>query len=235
MPELSAVVLCYRAGRNSLKAVEPLYEQLRSAGLTFELVLVGNYWPGTDDETPAIVEGFCRQHEHARCVTRPKEGGMGWDLRAGLEAARGDYLIVIDGDTQNPVDDVLRMYREMKAAGFDVMKGRRTNRLDGTYRRVISLGYNVLFRIAFWTSGIWDINGKPKGLRRSAYDQMQLQSNDWFIDAEIVLAARRLRLSIGEIPVVFSASERASFVRVAAIGEFLKNMTHYRLGKFRGS
>ena len=39
---------------------------------------------------------------------------MGWDMRSGLAAATGAYLIVIDGDAQNPIDDVLRMYRRMK-------------------------------------------------------------------------------------------------------------------------
>jgi hypothetical protein len=76
-----------------------------------------------------------------------------------------------------------------------------------------------------------DINGKPKGLTRSAYERLELRSDDWFIDAEIVLEARRLGLTIGELPVVFRANpERASFVKPSAILEFLRNMLRYRLG-----
>ena len=53
---------------------------------------------------------------------------------------------------------------------------------------------------------------------------------DWFIDAEIVLAARREGLQISELSVVFNRNEeRASFVRASAILEFLRNMARSRL------
>jgi glycosyltransferase involved in cell wall biosynthesis len=229
MPELSAIVLCYRAGADLLRVVDPLHEQLRAAGVTFELVLVANFWPGRRDDTPRVVEQFAAGHEHVTTIARPKRGGMGWDMRAGLEGARGRYLIVIDGDAQNPVDDVLKMYRLMQSTGFEVTKGRRIARFDGAYRRLVSVGYNLAFRLLFGTGGIWDINGKPKGLTRGAYERMTLSADDWFVDAEIVLEARRLGIPVGEMPVTFLASERSSFVRFSAIGEFVANMLAYRL------
>ena len=59
---------------------------------------------------------------------------------------------------------------------------------------------------------------------------MTLTSDDWFIDAEIVLAARRMGLRIVELPVVFLENpQRASFVRVSSIWEFLVHMVRYRL------
>ena len=48
---------------------------------------------------------------------------MGWDMRSGFEAATGSTLIVIDGDEQNPVEDVLRMYEEMKQPGSTSARG----------------------------------------------------------------------------------------------------------------
>lgn len=230
------MVLCYRAGESIHRVVEPLYALLVEADTTFELVLVANFWPGSEDDTPRHVEEIAGRMDHVRTVIRPKEGGMGWDMRAGLEAARGQIRVVIDGDAQNPVEDVLEMYRLMQASGVDVAKGRRTTRFDSVYRHVVSVVYNVFFRLLFRTGGIWDINGKPKGLTRAAYEQMTLRSNDWFIDAEIVLAARRLHLELVEMPVVFHATDRASFVRVSAIGEFMVNMVLYRLlGRTRSS
>ena len=153
-------------------------------------------------------------------------------MRSGFAAASGDYLVVIDGDAQNPVDDVLKMYRRMSATGVDVMKGRRIARFDGLYRRAISVVYNLAFAVLFGTRGIWDVNGKPKGLTRAAYEALDLESEDWFIDAEIVLSARRRGLTIAELPVVFHRNdERASFVRSAAILEFVRNMARHRFRK----
>jgi hypothetical protein len=143
-------------------------------------------------------------------------------------------MVVIDGDAQNPIDDVLKLYRLMKATGVDVMKGRRITRFDGPYRRTISAVYNLAFVLLFGTRGIWDVNGKPKGLTRAAYEAMELGSDDWFIDAEIVLSARRQGLTIGELPVVFNRNEeRDSFVRPSAILEFLRNMARQRVRRHR--
>jgi glycosyltransferase involved in cell wall biosynthesis len=232
--ELSAIVLGYRAGNDLLNVVEPLYELLGSEGISFELVIVANYWPDTPDGTADVARAFAETHDHVVVVARPKEGAMGWDARRGLDAAVGEYLVVIDGDSQNPVVDVLRAYRVLRDSGADVVKGRRTLRHDGPYRRVVSLAYNVAFRLMFRTKGLWDINGKPKGLRRSAYEQLSLASDDWFIDAEIVLAARERGLRIEELPVEFPRNDRrASLVRPWAIWEFVVNMLRARFRKPR--
>jgi glycosyltransferase involved in cell wall biosynthesis len=226
---MSAVVLCYRAGASIAAVIEPLRELLESSGVTYELVLVANYWPHELDDTREIVRGFAAAHDNVKVVDQVKEGGMGWDMRAGLAAAEGAFLIVIDGDAQNPVEDVSRMHELLRRSGADIGKGRRTNRADGGYRRAISWGFNALFRLLFRTGGLWDINGKPKGLTRAAYERLSLESNDWFIDAEIVLAGRRAGMRIVELPVVFLENkERSSFVRFSSILEFGLHMVRYR-------
>jgi glycosyltransferase involved in cell wall biosynthesis len=231
-PDLSAIVLCYRAGDDLRHVIEPLYGDLEALGVPFEMVLVANYWAQDDDPTPGIVEEFARDHEAARPIIGPKGGGMGWDMRSGLDAARGEYMIVIDGDEQNPVEDVLAMYRQMKRRELDVMKGRRIARFDGYYRQFVSFAYNLIFLAMFGTRGLWDINGKPKGLTRSSYERMDLTSDGWFIDAEMVLEALRLGLRLDELPVVFRHNiDRSSMVGAHAVGEFARNMVKYRLGR----
>jgi glycosyltransferase involved in cell wall biosynthesis len=226
--ELSVVVLCYRAGATIHDVLRPLHRLFDESGERYELVLVANEWPGRDDDTLQHVQQYAG--EGVTILDNPKEGGMGWDLRSGLDAATGSTIVAIDGDAQNPVEDVLRMYRLMRETGADVGKGVRTNRADGLYRAVISGGYNFLFRLLFGTWSLWDINGKPKGLTRTAYEQMTLTSDDWFIDAELVLAARRMGMRIVELPVIFlENSQRASFVGLSSIWEFLRHMVRYRL------
>jgi hypothetical protein len=158
---------------------------------------------------------------------------MGWDMRSGFDAARGNYMIVIDGDGQNPTEDVLHMYHRMKHTGADVMKGLRIARFDGPYRRLLTVAFNFLFRVLYRNHRLYDINGKPKGVTRAAYEQMDLKSDGWFLDAEMVLAADKLDLYIDELPVVFFRNyERPSFVGPSAIWEFVVNVVRFR---FRGS
>ncbi len=228
-PELSAVILCYRAGENIGRVAKGFYEELSASGVSFELILVANY-DDPADRTPALAEAFAGRHEHVRTLADPKQGAMGWDMRRGLEAANGSFVVVIDGDEQNPFEDVLRAHRLLIESGADLVKGRRTSRSDGPLRYLVSLVYNAIFRLLFRTRGLWDINGKPKGMRRAAYAQLKLTADDWFIDAEIVLKSRELGLTIAELPVVFRQNlERRSFVRSEAVFEFLRNMTRARV------
>lgn len=229
-PDLSAIVLCYRAGDSILRVIGPLYDLLLREEVRFELVLVANYWERQPDPTAGVVSAFGAEHDNVVVVSRAKEGAMGWDMRSGFDAASGETMIVIDGDAQNPVEDVVRLYRLMGESGAPVAKGRRITRYDGAYRRSISVVFNFLFRALFGSGRLWDINGKPKGIRKDAYQQMNLRTDDWFIDAEIVLEALRLGLPVVEMPVVFHENdERDSFVRVSAIAEFIRHMARYRL------
>lgn len=228
--ELSAIVLCYRAGESIRRVLEPLHELLERSGIGYELVLVANFWRHQPDDTPEIVRRFAASHDNVTVLDKIKEGAMGWDMRTGLSAAKGAYVVVIDGDAQNPVEDVLRMYTLLIETGADMGKGRRKNRQDGLYRRLLSLSYNICFRLLFGTWGLWDVNGKPKGLTRHAYQRLRLTSDDWFIDAEIVLAARRAGMKIVELPVGFRENkERSSFVRFSSIWQFVIHMLRYRI------
>jgi glycosyltransferase involved in cell wall biosynthesis len=232
-PELSAVVLCYRAAESIIDVVQPLRQSLDDLEIDYEMVLVANTWRGDVDPTPGIVKSWAAGQDNVVVLAEDKQGAMGWDMRSGLRTARGAFVIVIDGDAQNPVSDVARMYREMTSNHADVMKGRRVIRHDGAKRRIISVGYNVIFRVMFGTWELWDINGKPKGLTRAALEKMTLRSDDWFVDAELVLEARRLGLTIAEMPVTFNENaQRASFVRISSIIEFVRNMIRRRLAPF---
>ena len=230
--ELSVVVLCYRAEEALARVVGPLPADLELEGITYELVLVANYWPGRDDRTPECAAAFAREHPNVVVLAEPKQGDMGWDLRSGLEAATGEHLVYLDGDGQVPAPAALDVYRSLKESGADVAKGRRHFRDDGSLRSFTSLGFNFLFRIMFGTRGLWDVNGQPKGLTRAAYERLDLRTDDWFTDAEILLKAKAAQLEIVEVPVHFLAKRtRGSHVGPGTVWEFLVNMIRWRLGR----
>jgi glycosyltransferase involved in cell wall biosynthesis len=230
VPELSVVVLAYRAEERTGDVVVPLYDLLEAEGISYEMIVVANYWSG-DDSTPIVAAALARERDTIRVVARPKRGDMGWDMRSGLGAAGGRFLVVIDGDGQVPVEYALEAYRRLRTAGAPIVKGRRYLREDGSVRSVVSLGFNTLFWLLFGTRGLWDVNGRPKGMTREAYEQLDLQTDDWFTDAELLLKARRLGLEVHEFPVRFLVNPvRASFVGPATVSEFLRNMALARLG-----
>ncbi|HEU4869357.1 MAG TPA: glycosyltransferase, partial [Pyrinomonadaceae bacterium] len=159
---------------------------------------------------------------------RPKQGMMGWDMRMGLDAARGTYIGVIDGDGQFPPESIIACLLKCELEDLDLTKTYRVIRDDGLYRRFISAVYNAIFSLLFGFK-VRDINSKPKIIRRDKYELLQLESDDWFADAEIVIRARELGLKVGETPVHFSSNDnRGSFVKPKAIFEFASNLLRYR-------
>jgi len=106
-------------------------------------------------------------------------------------------------------------------------------RFDGSKRVFISKIYNFLVKVLFPKVRIKDVNSKPKIFTREALKKLQLTSDDWFIDAEMVILASYLNMSIGEVSTNFYVNKnRASFIKTATIFEFLKNLFSYRLKMF---
>jgi len=230
-PHFSLVVLCYRSGQNIIPFVERLQRTLSLCNFSWELVLVGNYIEGSDDETPEVVKKLAATSDNIRTVIRPKQGMMGWDMRTGLDAARGTYIGVIDGDGQFPPESIIACLLKCELEDLDLTKTYRVIRDDGLYRRLISAVYNTIFRLLFGFK-VRDINSKPKIIRRDKYELLNLQSDDWFADAEIVIRARELGLKIGETPVHFKVNDtRGSFVKPKAILEFSSNLLKYRFSR----
>ena len=227
-PHFSLVVLCYRSGQSIIPFVERLQRTLSRCNFTWELVLVGNYVEGSDDETPQVVKKLAEGSDNIRTVIRPKQGMMGWDMRMGLDAARGKYIGVIDGDGQFPPESIIACLLKCELEDLDLAKTYRVIRDDGLYRRFISAVYNGIFSLLFGFK-VRDINSKPKIIRREKYELLHLKSDDWFADAEIIIRARELGLKIGETPVHFKSNDnRGSFVKPKAILEFSSNLLKYR-------
>ena len=137
--DLSVVILCYRAAEAVRPFVSKTHAVLTEAGIEeYELVLVGNYVEGTPDSTPEVVAALAGEDARIRYVAKPKAGMMGWDMRCGLELARGRHIAVIDGDGQMPVEDLVRVYRVIEVDDLDLVKTYRLRRGDGWQRRTLS-------------------------------------------------------------------------------------------------
>lgn len=232
LPDISVVVLCYRAEDFVPDFVSRMKAALVRKGVAYELVLVANY--DTDarphDRTPDVVRALAREDPTITVVARPKQGMMGWDMRSGLEAASGRTVAVIDGDGQMPPEDVVAVYDLLHSGGFDLAKTYRRERRDGPLRLVVSRVYNALLKLLFPEVHVRDANGKPKIFSRDALKRLALTSDDWFIDAEIIIQASHLKLKIGEVPTVFLSNQRrASFINASAILGFARDLVLYRL------
>jgi glycosyltransferase involved in cell wall biosynthesis len=228
-PELSVVVLCYRAESFIVDFVKQIESELQKEFIDYELVLVANY-DTNGDTTPAWANQLALNNDRIKPITNPKKGKMGWDMRSGLMKTTGNYIAIIDGDGQMPVTDLSIVYHIIKGGRYDLVKTYRAVRNDSWLRILMSRTYNIIFSILFLpVFPVRDINSKPKILSRDAYNKLNLISNDWFTDAEIMIQAFEKKLRICEVSTIFYKNERrSSFVGLRAVIEFIYNLFYYR-------
>jgi glycosyltransferase involved in cell wall biosynthesis len=223
----SVVTTCYNEEANINNLVANLLSCFTEhfPGETFELVVVLN---GPTDKTPELARALAQQHEQLRLVELSQNQGYGGGIRAGLAAARGKYVGYIDGDEQISAGDAALVFKTATTSSADIVKAVRIVRQDGLQRKVLTTVYNALFRAMFGFV-CQDVNGKPKVLRPEALNRLSLTSNDWFIDAELMLSAHAQNMTVQEVPVTFYARPAGtSNVRLSTIMEFLRNMWAYK-------
>ena len=138
-PDLSVVVPLF----NEQETLLPLYHQLTAAlapsGLAFELVFVDD---GSRDATPTLLARLAAD-PRVVVVSLSRNFGHQPAVSAGLDAARGRAVVVMDGDLQDP-PEVLPAFVARWRAGAEVVYAVRTKRKEGPAKR---LGYFLFYRL----------------------------------------------------------------------------------------
>jgi glycosyltransferase involved in cell wall biosynthesis len=138
----------------------------------------------------------------ARVILEPRPG-KGAALRAGFDAASGDYIVMLDADGSMNPDEITRFVEALRAGG-ELVKGSRFMRDGGTsdmtpIRRAgnaVLRGFvNVLYGCRFT-----DLCYGFCGFRRGALAQLGLTSDGFEIETEIVVRAVKTHLRITEVP-----------------------------------
>jgi len=134
----------------------------------FELVLVDD---GSTDGSEAILREQERADPRIRVFQFTRNFGQAAAIACGLFAARGDVVITLDGDLQNPPEEIPRLLEAIEK-GADVVTARRRQRYEGTWRW---LGSRAIHRLARQLLGvsIEDIGGQFKAYRREVVDAVR--------------------------------------------------------------
>ena len=231
--DISIVILCYKAEKRGPQFARDVIKSISEITSSWEVILVGNYDKDSDDITPLIIREMDKNNSQIKAVTLVKKGMMGWDARSGFRECNGNTIALVDGDGQMSSEDIKRVYLKLIDEELDIVKTFRIVRGDGLIRKINSEIYNVIFRILFPGFNVRDVNSKPKIFTRELYDKLALRSDDWFLDAEIMIKARRYKCKLGEIPTVFTeAKGRQSFVKAKHIIEFIRNLFIARWQEF---
>lgn len=231
-PDLSLVLPCHNEEALVRQTATRLIEAFRAARVDLELVLVDN---GSRDATGEIIEEMVAEGLPVAKAAVPVNEGYGNGVLTGLRHCRGRWVGFMCVDDQVHPNDVVRLFEiAAKSKTPKLFKVRRRFRLDGRFRRVVSFAYNVLTTLLFGDLGSMDLNANPKILPAAHLQAMHLQSKDWFLDAEVMIKAKRMGLPVYEMNVfALMRAEGVSHVRPATCWEFIKNLLYFRFGAGR--
>jgi dolichol-phosphate mannosyltransferase len=181
-PAFSVIVPLYNEEAN----LPILQEELRGAlsGLDYEIIFVDD---GSVDGTAERIETV----PNIRLIRFEKNAGQSAAIYAGLTAARGATLVVIDGDLQNDPADIPRLLAEI-VCGADLVCGYRIKRRDTVVKRLTSRIANTV-RSRYTKDGVRDTGCTLKAMRRECVSALlPFKGMHRFIPALVKSAGYRL-------------------------------------------
>src|SRR5690349_15785477 len=133
--KLSVVIPVYNEEDGLAVLFGRLYPALDALGVSYEVIFVND---GSRDRSAAILrEQFARRPDVTRVVLLNGNFGQHLAIMAGFERCRGERVVTLDADLQNPPEEIGKLLAKMDA-GHDYVGGVRRMRQDPWLRRLLS-------------------------------------------------------------------------------------------------
>jgi undecaprenyl-phosphate 4-deoxy-4-formamido-L-arabinose transferase len=148
-PDLSVVIPVYRSAAVLPALVGRLMPVLEATGLSYEVVFVED---GSPDESWGVLRGLQADHpDRIVAVQLMRNFGQHNALMCGFRHARGDLVITMDDDLQNPPEEIPKLIAAIRAGGFDLVYGTYDEKKHSGWRNAGSRVVNAFYRLTFRT------------------------------------------------------------------------------------
>jgi undecaprenyl-phosphate 4-deoxy-4-formamido-L-arabinose transferase len=138
-PKLSVVIPVYNEEPGLQALFDRLYPALDKLGISYEVLFVND---GSRDRSPAMLKDqFLKHPEVTRVILFNANYGQHMAIVAGFEHSRGERIVTLDADLQNPPEEIGKLLAAMDA-GHDYVGGVRRTREDSWWRHVASKAMN---------------------------------------------------------------------------------------------
>jgi glycosyltransferase involved in cell wall biosynthesis len=143
METITVILPCRNEEGNVVRILQAVTTAIAAAGMDREVIFVDD---GSTDRTWDVIQELAGTDQSVKAVRFSRNFGKEAAVAAGLDAASGDAVIIMDADFQHPPDLIVEMVRNWKEQGADVVEAvkRRRGREPFLYRLASKLFYRFL-------------------------------------------------------------------------------------------
>ncbi len=191
--KLSIVVPVLNESESLLELTSEIIASCEAASLSFEIVFVDD---GSTDDSWAVICEAAKAGDHVSGIRFRRNFGKAAALTAGMRAADGEYIMMMDADLQDDPAEIPKFIEKLES-GFDVVNGWKQRRLDPWHKVYPSRVFNwMIGRL----TGLWlhDHNCGLKLFRREVTHEVRIYGE---LHRFIPVLAHARGFKITELPV----------------------------------
>lgn len=213
---ISIVTPVYNEEDNVVFFHEEITKVMETTGMDYELIYVND---GSKDRTDELIRELAEKDSHVRAITFARNFGHQTAITCGMDFARGDAVITMDGDMQHP-PELIPLLLEKWKDGYDIVQTIRTSTEDsGFIKKITSAGYYKVIN---------SISKTPVTPGGSDFRLMNRKSLDVFL--RFREHARFIRGIVGGLGFKQTTVEFESPARHAGVSKFSMNkMLHFAM------
>lgn len=200
--DISIVVPVFNEAESIPELVERTFAAMEALGRPFEMILVDD---GSTDGSREIFARLTRERPGLKVIRFSRNYGQTAAFAAGFDAASGGIIVTMDGDLQNPPEEIGRLVEDLEARDLDLVSGWRKDRKDRALSRKLPSFFAN--RIISKITGVklHDYGCSLKAYRSDVLKGVQLYGElHRFIPVLVSMEGGR----IGELPVGHAAREK---------------------------
>jgi len=195
MPTLSVIIPVL----NEEKTIRQILEKVSAIDIDKEIIVVDD---GSTDGTSRLLRDI--HTDSVKIIHHPTNRGKGAAFLTGLANASAEFVIIQDADLEYDPNDYLKLIRTIREEGADVVLGARfTKGYHGLFIHKLGNRFLTVLLNTLYGAKLNDCFTCYKLFRQETVKSLQLQSQGFEIETEIIAKALYHKLKIIEVPVSY--------------------------------